>query len=373
MKLCCFFNYAPLYRQPIYEAIDNSFDTQFLFGREVEFQNNSGIEKLDYSIFKKKPIDFNNKVLLHRFLWRTKLLSQLFNGYDTFLITGDLSLSYIPFIIGCKILGKKVYGWGHGLKKIDGKLGPVSWWVLNNLSGFFSYGEGGRKRLIELGYDPDKVFTIYNSLGKESARSNAHQLESDIIKSHFNNTLPTILFIGRLTPQKKLQEIIEAAIIHQKNNILYNILIIGDGPEKSHLQNLVHQNDLQDRIWFYGECYDEKKLNTLIYNCDLCCSPGNVGLTALHAMNYGVPVISHDDFETQMPEYETIVPGKTGLLFKKDNWQDFRDKIAYWISNFNDKTIRTQIRNNCFEMIDTKWNTRNQLRILSEVLKSDVK
>lgn len=368
MKLCCFFNYAPLYRQPIYKAIDESFDTQFLFGREVEFHKHSGIAKLDYSIFKRKPIEFENKIILNKLLWRTKLIRQLFNEYDTFLITGDFSLSYIPFIIGCKILKKKVYGWGHGIKNLKGKLMPIYWRLVNALSGFFTYGEQGRERLIELGYDPNKVFTIYNSLNNGSARHYASNLKSEIISSHFNNNLPIILFVGRLTPQKKIDRIIDMMATHQNQGINYNVLIIGDGSEKKFLQDLCIKYHLENNIWFYGECYDESKLNELIYNCDLCCSPGNVGLTALHAMTYGVPVISHSDFETQMPEYETIVNNKTGLLFEKDNWNDLSDKIAYWIQNFSEPEIRQQIRDNCFDMIDGKWNVNNQIKILQNVL-----
>ena len=54
--------------------------------------------------------------------------------------------------------------------------------------------------------------------------------------------------------------------------------------------------NLQDQIWFYGACYDESKLGELIFNADLCVSPGNVGLTAVHSMGYGTPVITHNNF-----------------------------------------------------------------------------
>lgn len=368
MKLCCFFNYPPLYRQNVYKAIDQEFDAQFCFGKEVEYTKNSGIAKLDFTIFKRKPIEFDNKIYLKYFLWRPKLIKQLFKGYDAFLITGDLCYSYIPFIIGCKILGKKVYGWGHGPKHKKGVLTLIFWWVLTNLTGFFCYGERGRQRLIDLGYKPQKTFTIYNSLNCNTEEAKSGRLKSDIISTHFNNALPTVLFVGRLTPQKKIDNLIKIASAHREKGINYNLLIIGDGPESAELKKLSEATRMQHQIWFYGECYDESKLNELIYNCDVCCSPGNVGLTALHAMTYGVPVISNDDFETQMPEYETIVPQKTGLFFEKNNWDDLADKISFWITNYSDDGNRSEIRQNCFEMIDNKWNVQNQINILKKVL-----
>ena len=35
MKICCVFNYNPLYRLPIYSAMDKEFDCDFYFGDTV--------------------------------------------------------------------------------------------------------------------------------------------------------------------------------------------------------------------------------------------------------------------------------------------------------------------------------------------------
>lgn len=364
MKLCCYFNYAPLYRQSIYKEIDNTFDTQFLFGREVERQKNSGIAKIDYSIFKKGPIEFDNKIVFDRFLWRTKLIRQAFKNYDTFIITGDLSLSYIPFLLINKILGKKVYGWGHGPKNKNWKLSPLYWWVLNNLTGFLCYGENGKKRLIELGYPSKKIHVIFNSLSKKIIEHPI--LKSNIYLNKFGNINPVLIFIGRLTPVKELDNLI--ALIHRLKNCNNpcNLVIVGDGPCKNKLIELSQNLKITESIWFFGECYDEKNNAELIYNADLCISPGNVGLTALHALEYGTPVISHSDFETQMPEYEVIVPYKTGLLFEKDNYNDILDKTCEWLKFANGR--REEIRHNCYDMINSKWNSDNQIQILKKIL-----
>ena len=72
---------------------------------------------------------------------------------------------------------------------------------------------------------------------------------------------------------------------------------------------------LNQNVCFFGPCYDEFEIGMLIYNAALCVSPGNVGLTAIHSLSYGTPVISHNDFKHQMPEFEAIVPGETGAFF----------------------------------------------------------
>lgn len=368
MKLCCFFNYAPLYRSSIYKAIDDEFDTQFYFGREVEFiKTASGIKKINYAIFKRAPIEFENRIILKKFLWRSKLIALAFKNYDSFVLTGDLSFSYIPFLLFCKIFGKKVYGWGHGPKAREGKLSFLSWWVLNQMTGFFSYGENGRQRMIKLGYPEKKIHVIFNSLTKRIVPPTS--IKSKIFQTQFGNDNPVLIFIGRLTPVKKLNNLILLLNRLNQNNHFCNLVIVGDGPCKADLIKLSKDYRVNNRVWFYGDCYDEAINAELIYNSDVCISPGNVGLTALHALQYGTPIISHSDFETQMPEYEVIVPYATGLLFEKDNYDDCYAKTCEWLEFA--KGRREEIRQNCYDMINSKWNSDNQIEILKKVLLAD--
>lgn len=361
MRLCCIFNYAPLYRKSIYAKIDEEFDTQFYFGDMV-----SDIAKMDYEDFKKYPVTVRDRKIGGKVLWRRDISFLPFKNYDAFLIIGDLSLSYFLFMILSHLLGKKVYAWGHGDKSFAGKSKHYAKWFYNHCDGFFTYGEGGKKRLVELGVPENKLHVIYNSLNDGVDPQVQAVCDSTIIKDHFNNGLPTIVFVGRLTKVKRLDWIIEAQDAHLKRGIGYNVLIIGDGNEAASLKEMAVARRLENYIWFYGECYDDEKLSVLLYNSDLCVSPGNVGLTALHSMTYGTPVISHNDFETQMPEYEVIVPGKTGDLYVKGDFKDFCMSIERWLSAGYD---RDAVRQNCYDIINDKYNSDYQIRLLKQILR----
>jgi glycosyltransferase involved in cell wall biosynthesis len=121
----------------------------------------------------------------------------------------------------------------------------------------------------------------------------------------------------------------------------------------------------EDVVWFYGACYDEEKLAELLYNADLCVSPGNVGLTAMHSMVYGLPVLTHNKFEWQMPEFEAIIEGKTGSFFEYDNLKSLETSISGFFKNVTD---RETIRKNCFAVIDSKFNPHIQLNVIRNVL-----
>ena len=360
-KLCCIFNYAPLYRKSIFNKIDQEFDAQFVFG-----DMKSDIAKMDYCDFNRYPITIKERTLFKKLIWRTGLLSLAFRKYDCYFIIGDTCITYLLFIPLCHLFGKKVYAWGHGCKSLDGKLGWFYKWFYRQCSCFFTYGENGRQRLIDLGIPSNKLSVIYNSLNDGVEAESQFVFKNNLIKNHFKNDLPVLLFVGRLTKVKQLDWILNALDTHNSKGLFYNVLLIGDGEDKDRLNDIVFAKGLEDRVWFYGACYDDDELSSLLYNADLCVSPGNVGLTALHSMSYGTPVLSHNDFETQMPEYETIIPGQTGDLYDKGNFDDFCGKIEAWLTSNHD---RSKVQERCYQMINSKWNSRNQINIIKTIIR----
>ena len=94
-------------------------------------------------------------------------------------------------------------------------------------------------------------------------------------------------------------------------------------------------------------------------------SPGNIGLTAIHSLTYGCPVITHDNFSNQMPEFESIIQGKTGDFFQENDVNSLADTIQKWLSQ--NLHSREAIRQFAYQTIDTKWNLYYQMNILKQV------
>ncbi len=363
-ELCCIFNYAPLYRTSIYSLIDREYDAWFLFGDEpVEGQGKAGIAQMDMSVFRRPPGRIRNRVLAGRIPWRSGMFSLPFR-FGTFLVSGDFNWAYFPFLALCRILGRKVYGWGHGLKSLKRhkffRRLYYRW-----MDGYFVYGDRTRQRMTELGFDGSRLFTVYNSLSEGTDPERNRLLASEIYHSHFGNRLPVVIFSGRLTKVKRLDLLIDAYIEHTLEGLRYNLVIVGDGPEMAALQEKAADAPFSSGIWLYGECYDEARMAELLYNATLCVSPGNVGLTAIHAMNYGLPVISNDDFETQMPEYEAIAEGRTGLLYKAGDYSDLKRAIRQWLVSGRS---REEIRMDCYREIDSRWNSSFQIELIKSVI-----
>jgi len=145
----------------------------------------------------------------------------------------------------------------------------------------------------------------------------------------------------------------------------FNLVLVGEGPEREMLRQKAEQLRLTDRVWFYGACYEEEELGRLFYNATLTVSPGNIGLTAIHSMMYGTPVLTHDTFSHQMPEAEAVKEGRTGLFFKENDLRDLSNKIQQWMHCNRD---RDDIRKKCFEMVDTYFNPYYQIDVMKRAL-----
>ena len=144
--------------------------------------------------------------------------------------------------------------------------------------------------------------------------------------------------------------------------------MVGDGPQKEMLEELVLRINVDDRVWFYGSCYDEEMIAVALQNSVLCVSPGNVGLTSIHALNYGVPVITHDNFTMQMPEAEAIHKGVTGDFFRYNDSISLAETIERWLGIMSNKQKRDKVRANAYKMIDDIYNPKNQLNAIKNTI-----
>lgn len=233
--------------------------------------------------------------------------------------------------------------------------------------GIFLYGNYAKKLMIQEGFDEGKLFVIHNSLAYERQLEIRQSLSVDsLYGTHFGNNNPNLFFVGRLTKVKHLDLILLAMQKLKQKGKLYNLTLIGGGEQMEALQTMSKKLELEENVWFYGPCYDEQQLGQLIYNADVCVSPGNVGLTAMHVMVFGTPVVTHNDFPWQMPEFEAINDGVTGTFFERDNVDSLAEAIDRWLISNADK--REEVRKACFHEIDTQWTPQFQLKVLKKHL-----
>ena len=297
-------------------------------------------------------------------IWQVGVLKSLFNQNlksAIFLAEMTIISTWVAAII-LKLRGIKVIYWGHGLYGSEKRLKKFFRLLFLSLADHnLVYEKNSEKNLLNNGFDKAKTSVVYNSINFYKQRDLFNKLIDNKPKKIFNNNYPVLLFIGRLTKSKKINQLIDATLLLNKSSN-FNLLVIGEGNEKKRLEaqsrNLINQG----KCIFYGKCYDEDILSKLIYMSDLTVSPGNVGLTAIHSLSYGTAVCSHSNLLNQMPEVEAIIDGENGFLFKEDNTEDLVLKIKDWFSKGlkSKKDIR--------KIIDKFYNPIYQVEIILNCL-----
>ena len=302
-KLCLIYNYAQHYRTSIFKLIDQEYDCAFFFG-----DNYLNVKKMDYSLLKGNVTEVSTKELFGGWVYRPGIQKLLRQDFDTYLILGESrALSTWLFCIRARLFypKKRVYFWTHGWYGKESRVERFLKKILFKLpnGGSFVYGNYARELMIKEGFSPEKLYTIHNSLAYDEQIALRNQLSPEpVYEEHFGNDYPNLFFVGRLTRIKKLDQALRAMVLLKNKGQNYNMTFIGGGETEEELKELAKELGLEKNVWFYGPCYDEKELSGLIYNADLCVSPGNVGLTAMHTMVFGTPVLTHNDLRLYMRE-----------------------------------------------------------------------
>lgn len=368
-SICSIFNLAPHYRLPIYTLMDDELECDFYFGDKVE----SEIKTMNVELLSgyKKTVE-NKRILFNRFWWQKGVVQlALKKQYKHYVLTGDPSILSSWFIlILCRILRKKTYIWMHGLNsepswKVKLLTYPF-YWMANK---FLLYGEHSKKVMIELGFSENKIECIYNSLDYDNQLSIRQKLhKTNFYSNLFENNLPTLIYIGRIQKVKKIELLFEALKLLEKKDVFCNIMLVGENTDDINIKEIHYENNLESKLCLYGPCYDENKIGELLFNADICISPGNIGLTAIHAISYGTPCITHNNFTKQMPEFEAIQTDITGDFFKENNILDLSEKIEKWL--ILETAKREVVRNNCYAIIDKKYNPHYQINLLKQLFDS---
>ena len=310
-----------------------------------------------------------NRPLAGPFLWQSGVLRTASKrGLDTIIFLGNMYfLSTWVAAIVARLTGKRVLFWGHGYKRRERNMqGFIRKLFYQLAHGSIVYGDRAKGFLLDRGFSADDIYVVYNSLDYSSqcaVRTSTDAAATTAIRADLfdNPDLPTLVCIGRLDPRKHLDQLIELVPKLESRDLSVNVLIIGDGDDRARLEALVAEKQAQSHVCIYGPCYDEEEIGPLLMSSALCVCPGAVGLTVIHAMAYGVPVISHGDFDHQGPEVEAIRPGETGDLYQYGNGEDMIDRIESWLKTHPN---RNDVAQACIRVIEDRYNPDSQATVI---------
>ena len=175
-------------------------------------------------------------------------------------------------------------------------------------------------------------FKTANDLSKFSGKKAMGIYPPSFLKKKFNKKFKNkkkfynLMTIGRLSKEKGYNILIDA--ISEINSKNFKLQIIGNGPEKKNLKELVIKKKLEKKILFLGE---KKKVNQYFKGCDLFINSSlfeGFPNVVVEALSFRVPVIcsnSHGGIA------EILKNGKYGVTYK--NKADLKYKIESFLKN----------------------------------------
>ena len=166
-----------------------------------------------------------------------------------------------------------------------------------------------------------------------------------------NKSQIVLITIGRVINKAGFDFLLSALLCLKTNGIKFKMHIVGGGECLSFYQNLSNEMGLAEQVEWHGPIYEECNIQKIMHESDLFVYGGSVGLSLIHAFSYGIPGIIHDDLNFHNPEALMLVNNYNGLLYKKNDINDFVCKVKYLNEN---RSKLTMMGKNALNLIDTK-------------------
>lgn len=325
MKVAIFTDQGAHYRYPVLNAISKNKPDGCLVDFYIPINDAKGlhlVEAKDWNNMQVKQII--NYSYRGRLIYQGKVATSILsNRYDVVVIWGIATVlsNWLAVLAACWKKSRVIF-WGHGLYGNEGKLKRylrLGFYRMADMQ--LLYGKHAQSLLAR--HLPNvKTEVIYNSLDVKRIR-----LLHKLTRARNLDLKWDLIFVGRLTPLKRLDLLMDALVELKKKEICPRVLVVGDGAIGTQLVDCASRLNIGSSLEWGGSCYDEAKLSEYFAQSRFCVSPGNIGLMAMHSLYNETPVITHSDLNEQMPEAEIIRDGVNGFLFNRDDPQSLAKAI----------------------------------------------
>jgi L-malate glycosyltransferase len=217
----------------------------------------------------------------------------------------------------------------------DASYEPVVTFAINHSDGVTTVSESLRK----------ETYVNFNILKEIEVIPNFIDLKrfSKLPKDHFKKAIAPngerlIVHTSNFRKVKRVQDVV---YVYEKvrEQIPSKLLLIGDGPERAHIEKICRDLNICDDVRFLGK---QEAVEEILSVCDLFVMPSETesfGLAALEAMACQVPVISSNS--GGMPELN--INGETGFM---SNVGDVDDMAKNAISILKDDAVLAKFKSN---------------------------
>lgn len=367
MKIAWITNFVPDYRISLFNKLSKIHDIDLFV---LNGFNDSDDNKLRKSNEPKlyKSLEINNlKFSLLGF--DIRIQTQIFKHLS--ILKPDLivfpampgNISHWLLFLYCKKNKIKIIGWFCGwMKPLNNIKSTIKKFFsksyFNNFDWIVSYSSYGLK-ILEKEYKIKNCSIIYNGIENDVRKDKKIFLKrsKEYQDKYGHNSNFKFLFVGALTKEKKVEDLIKSYLNLKKRISNITLLIVGDGPEKKNLSKYFSKNDI-----YYCGSQGFYEVNSYYIFADCFVLPGLGGLALNQSLLWGTPVISSLADGTAV---DLVYDGTTGYLLNQSSELESKMEKIFLLK----KEKINKISKNCAELIQKRSNVNNMVKEFDKVFK----
>ncbi len=276
--------------------------------------------------------DFNTLTINYKSIKGIRTITGLLKRKDFDIINTHLTNSSFLFAVVNIFFKKKLCCSLHnaiiheGLNRIQRLIYPYIYFIIDKFSnGIIVNSESNKQHFVDIAnISPNHIRVIYNGID-----ASEYIIEKNISKSKRRKF--QIGFIGRLSIEKGVTYLIEA--LSHLNEIDFECVIIGEGPLRYELEDIVISKGLNSRVKFLGF---QQNVTPFFAEMDVFILPSLnevLPITIIEAFAHKVVTIAAE--VGGVPDL--ITHGKTGMLFPAKNIEKLLENIKFIHKNIGEK------------------------------------
>lgn len=215
---------------------------------------------------------------------------------------------------------------------------PVIRFSLNHSNALTSVSESLKKDTLKTFKIDNKITVIPNFINIKEFEENRDYC---IKRKYAPKGEKVIVHISNFRKVKRIEDVV-AVFARVRSEIPAKLIFVGDGPEKSNVEQLCRQLNVHHDVIHLGKITDPKEILSMADLFILPSETESFGLAALEAMAMKVPVISTNS--GGLPEVN--IHGKTGYLSKVG---DVADMSKNTLKLLTDEALLAEFKRNAFE------------------------
>lgn len=289
--------------------------------------------------------------------WHKKLPLLQYEKDDIIVINGNPRVvNYMLLLFICKLRGIKTIWWGHGWSAGSrGLFSKIRIKIMRFASAVLLYTDYEKEQI------GIKNSSALNNGLDSSKIKNAIKIAN--IERSYETSIKSLVFIGRLTEKAEFPFLLKV-LSKTKYNCKLNV--IGSGDKEAEFKKLAEELSVAHRINWFGPLFDEVEIAKVMLSSHAFIYAGAVGLSLIHAFNYGLPAIIHDSREHHMPEFSAFLNEFNGLSFLCGDVVNAASTIDCLFSMPND--VQQELSNNAKETVRHSYNIENMAQRFNQLI-----